>query len=136
MNPDAKLSAALLTPALVLALVVALSVACGESAVERRAREMTGGDPGHGLVLVRKYGCNGCHMVPGMPGAKTGAVAGPAFDGVGSRPSLAGKLPNTPQNLMRWIRDPQSVSRGTQMPNLRVSEQDSRDLAAFLYTLR
>jgi cytochrome c1 len=133
MRSDAKLPAGLLVPVLLLALVLA---ACGESEAERHARQITGGDPGNGLGLVRKYGCNSCHMVPGAPGAKTGAKAGPPFEGVGSRPTLAGGLPNTPENLIRWIRNPQSVSRGTQMPNLGVSEQDSRDLAAFLYTLR
>ena len=133
MNPDSRLPAGILLPALILALVLA---ACGESETERHARQVTGGDPGHGLVLVRKYGCNSCHMVPGAPGVKTGGKAGPPFEGVGSRPTLAGGLPNTPQNLIRWIRDPQSVSKGTQMPTLGVSEQDSRDLAAFLYTLR
>jgi cytochrome c1 len=37
---------------------------------------------------------------------------------------------------MRWIRDPQGVTKGTPMPNLGVSEQEGRDLAAFLYTLK
>jgi cytochrome c2 len=111
-----------------------LFCACGESQVERNARQMTGGDPGHGPLLVRRYGCNACHIIPGVSG--TQGKVGPSLEGIASRVYLAGKLNNTPQNLMRWIRDPQGVTKGTAMPNLGVSEQDGRDLAAYLYTLR
>ncbi len=58
------------------------------------------------------------------------------FDRLASREQLAGKLPNTPENLMRWIRDPQDVSPGTAMPQMGLSEQEGRDIAAFLYSLR
>lgn len=108
--------------------------ACGESEVERQARQKTGGDPGHGAVLVRRYGCNACHMIPGVPGAK--GKTGPTLEGIADRPRLAGEIDNTPQNLMRWIRDPQSVKKGTAMPTLGISEPEGRDLAAFLYTLK
>jgi cytochrome c1 len=47
---------------------------------------------------------------------------------------LAGKLDNNPDNLQRWIRDPQSVTPGTAMPDLRVGQSDARDMTAFLYT--
>jgi cytochrome c len=122
-----------LIPMMVL-LCALLVGACGESAAERDARRLTGGDPGRGELLVRRYGCNSCHLIPGFSEPKT--QAGPPLAGILSRPQLAGRLPNTPENLIRWIRDPQSVSRGTQMPTLGVSEAEGRDLAAFLYALR
>ena len=115
-------------------LFVLLLGACGESAVERKARQLTGGDPQRGELLVRRYGCNTCHLIPGLSEPKT--QVGPPLRGILSRPQLAGRLPNTPQNLIRWIRDPQSVSRGTLMPTLGVTEEEGRDLAAFLYALR
>jgi cytochrome c len=118
-------------PVLLLALLLG---ACGESSVERNARQLTGGDPGHGLVLVRRYGCNACHVIPGLSGAR--GQVGPPLQGIAARVYLAGRLRNTPQNLMLWIRDPQGVSKGTAMPNMGVTEQDGRDLAAFLYTLQ
>ncbi len=108
--------------------------ACGEGAVERKARELTGGDPQRGEVLVRRYGCNSCHLIPGLSEPKM--QVGPPLRGLLSRPQLAGRLSNTPENLIRWIRDPQSVVRGTQMPTLGVTEEEGRDLAAYLYTLR
>ena len=61
-------------------------------------------------------------------------MVGPPLDGVGGRAIIAGKLENKPDNLMRWIIDPQHVSPGTAMPNLGVSDRDARDISAFLYT--
>lgn len=49
---------------------------------------------------------------------------------------IAGLLTNTPDNLMRWIRDPPGVDSLTAMPNVGVTEPDARDIAAYLYTLR
>jgi cytochrome c len=108
--------------------------ACGHGDVEETARALTGGDPGHGPDLIRKYGCGSCHNVPGVPGAK--GMVGPPLDTIASRSYLAGQLPNTPENLMRWIRKPQDVAPGTAMPDVGVTEKDGRDIAAYLYTLR
>ena len=41
-----------------------------------------------------------------------------------------------PANLIRCIREPQDVLPGTAMPVLGVTEQDGKDIAAYLYTLR
>ena len=49
---------------------------------------------------------------------------------------IAGVLPNTPANLVRWIQEPQAVTRATPMPNMGLTDQQSRDIAAYLYTLR
>jgi cytochrome c1 len=38
--------------------------------------------------------------------------------------------------LIRWIETPQAIEPGTAMPNLGVTEQRARDMAAYLYTLR
>ena len=75
-----------------------------------------------------------CHIIPGLSGAQ--GKTGPSLEGLAARPTLAGEIANTPENLMRWIRDPQSVKKGTAMPTLGISEQEGRDLAAFLYTLK
>lgn len=92
-----------------------------------------GGRPSHGARLVREYGCGGCHVVPGVPNAD-GRV-GPRLDEVGREIYIAGVLANTPENMVRWIRDPQQVDPLSAMPNLSVSERDARDIAAFLYGL-
>ena len=47
---------------------------------------------------------------------------------------VAGKLANKPENIEKWIRDPQQVSPGTAMPDLNVGDRDARDITAFLYS--
>lgn len=120
------------TAAIVL-LAVALS-GCGEGQAKEEAARMTGGNPDHGAVLIQKYGCSACHTIPGIEGAR--ATIGPPLDRLGQRAHLAGELPNTPENLIRWITDPQSVARGTAMPDVGVSDPEARHIAAYLYTLR
>ncbi len=116
------------------ALAAALAAgACGEDHDEV-ARALTGGDPDRGRRAIRHHGCGACHRIPGVGGAE--AMVGPPLDGLGRRSYLAGRLPNTPDNLIRWIRDPQGVVPGNAMPHMAISEPDGRDMAAYLYTLR
>ena len=49
---------------------------------------------------------------------------------------IAGVLNNSPDNLALWIENPQAVVPGNAMPNMGISHQDSRDITAFLYTLK
>jgi cytochrome c len=121
-----------LRPALaVLAVVATALAAC--SARQQTTAAWTGGDPGRGREALRRYGCSACHEIPGVRGA-TGLV-GPPLGRMASRVYLAGMLPNTPDNLVRWIRKPQEVRQPTAMPDVGVTEQDGRDIAAYLYTL-
>ena len=92
----------------------------------------TGGDPDRGESIFIQYGCGSCHAVKGVRTA-TGSV-GPPLDGIALRVIIGGHLSNTPDNMQKWIRDPQQVSPGTAMPDLNVGEQDARDITAFLYT--
>ena len=98
------------------------------------AKAVPGGDPSRGPAAIQKYGCIACHVIHGVVGAR-GRV-GPALDGLATRSIVAGRLSNTPENLVHWIQDPQGVSPGTVMPNMGVSEPDARDIAAYLYTLK
>jgi cytochrome c len=116
-----------------LAIVALAAAGCGPDAAARAAA-LTGGKPERGGKLIQDYGCGGCHVVPGVTGAE-GAV-GPPLSGIASRSMLAGRLPNNPTNMIRWIRQPQEVEPGTAMPDLHVSESDGRDIAAYLYTLQ
>lgn len=45
-------------------------------------------------------------------------------------------LRNTPDNLMSWLENPQRVVPGNVMPDMGITAQDARDIAAYLYTLR
>ena len=102
------------------------------SLLRMHAAAETGGDPARGEAMFIQYGCGSCHAVKNVRTA-TGMV-GPPLDGIGLRMIIAGHLANNPQNMEKWIRYPQQVSPGTAMPDLRVGEQDARDITAFLYT--
>jgi cytochrome c2 len=92
------------------------------------------GDPERGRLLLRQYGCVTCHRISGVAG-RQGDV-GPSLDGIARRVYLAGVLPNTPENMARWILAPQAFAPRTAMPDMQVSEQYARDMVAYLHTLR
>lgn len=100
---------------------------------EDAARITTGGDAARGRELVSAYGCVACHSIAGVPGADRRVA--PPLTGIGGRMFIAGVLPNEPENLILWIRDPRGVDSLTAMPDVGASERDARDMAAFLYTL-
>jgi cytochrome c2 len=92
-----------------------------------------GGDAKAGRRAIRKYGCPACHTISGVPGAR--GLVGPPLNGMAERSYIAGELPNTPANLMHWIQHPHEVEPHTVMPEMNVTEDDSRDIAAYLYLL-
>lgn len=96
------------------------------------AAAITGGDPARGEAMFIEYGCGSCHGLKHVRKA-TGTV-GPPLDGIAIRTMVAGHLDNSPENVERWIREPQAVSPGTAMPDLNVGQRDARDITAFLYT--
>ena len=122
--------------ALGLVTLVASSSACGAAnqADAREAAAITGGDPSRGPDLLRKYGCQSCHTIPGVVGAN--GLVGPPLAGIASRSYIGGVLPNAPDNMLRWIRDPKGVDAKTAMPNTGVTPSDARHIAAYLYTLK
>ena len=97
------------------------------------AEQITHGNSVAGAAAIRRYGCGGCHVISGINDAR--GTVGPSLDGISTRAELSGGLANTPDNMVRWLRDPKGVRPGSGMPNLGVSERDGRDMAAYLYTL-
>jgi cytochrome c2 len=111
-----------------LVLAMALGAAgCGSTATMLPG----GGDADRGASLMEAYGCGACHTIPGLRGAD--AHVGPDLGDFAERRSIAGSLPNTPGNLVRWLENPQRVEPGTLMPDLDVPEAAARDIAAYLY---
>jgi cytochrome c len=116
-----------------LLVLLALAAACGPNRIEA-ARALTGGEPERGRELCRRYSCGSCHVIPGV--SEDPGKLGPTLVRVAERPMLGGQVPNTPDNMKQWIRDPHAMKRGSGMPKLGVNDSDARDLAAFMYTLR
>jgi cytochrome c len=112
--------------------LVALAACASDD--KRLVEDLTGGDVSRGERAFRTYGCGSCHEVHGNFTAQ-GSV-GPSFHDFPYQSYLPGGLPNTPVNLARWIQHPREVEPKTAMPDLHVTENDARDLSAYLYTMR
>ena len=93
-----------------------------------------GGDARIGKQLVAQYQCGACHKIPDVPGA--GGEAGPDLEKFGRLSYIAGGIPNVPPRLVAWLLDPPALKPGTAMPDVGLTEQEARHMAAFLYTLR
>jgi cytochrome c2 len=98
---------------------------------DRIARTITGGDPVRAAKIMRRYGCGGCHTIPGVPGAD--GQVGPQLSGLLHRVYVGGVATNSPDHLIEWIVDPQKLSPRSAMPATGISEAEARDVAAYLY---
>lgn len=88
----------------------------------------------HGQALFRSTTCVMCHSVRGTI---AGARLGPDLTHVATRGHLAAAtLPNSRDNLLRWIADPQHVKPGNHMPSSDLSRRDLEAIASYLETLR
>ena len=99
---------------------------------ETMATAMAGGDPARAPALIRRYGCAGCHTIPGIPGGD-GKVGGPLAD-IRHRVYVGGVITNSPDNLVHWIVSPQTFSPRSAMPATGISEAEARDVATYLYS--
>lgn len=86
-----------------------------------------------GRRAVQQYLCATCHTIPGIVSANR--HVGPPLGGMARRHFIAGIVNNTPENMERFLKDPQRLDPLTAMPALGLTDKDARDIAAFLYTL-
>jgi cytochrome c len=120
--------------AMLLFALLAVATACGIQPSSGTTLQVAGGDQARGKTALQQYGCGSCHQISGVSNAR--GDVGPPLTGLASRRVIAGYLPNTADNLIHWIQNPQSVAPGNVMPNMGVSDQDARDMAAYLATLK
>jgi cytochrome c2 len=114
-------------------LFVVILFSCNRE-TKNEATLATGGDPNRGKEAIDKYGCNACHIIPGVPGPK--GMVGPTLEHFAERAYIGGKFANNPETLIKWLQNPPAFNPNTAMPNLGITEPDSRDIAAYLYTLK
>jgi cytochrome c oxidase subunit 2 len=87
-----------------------------------------------GAEVFREKNCVNCHSIAGF---MTKGVVAPDLTHLGSRATLAaGALPNTPENLARWITNPQSVKKGALMPDIGLTTEQIKYLTAYLEGLK
>lgn len=89
--------------------------------LERRGRE-----------VLHREACLSCHTLGG-----TGAGVAPDLTHIAGRRTLAAvTLPNTRENLARWLKNPRAIKPGTRMPDFELSDPDIAALTAYLGSLR
>ncbi|MFN2624219.1 MAG: cytochrome c family protein [Chthoniobacterales bacterium] len=115
-------------------LATACLTACKPSgATKLWASEATGGIPEHGKKAIGKYGCAACHTIDGI---SSEAMVGPPLTRMAARSYLAGNMQNNAANLIHFIQHPRAVHNDTAMPETGLTDQEARDIAAYLYTYK
>jgi cytochrome c len=125
---------------LAFALLLLLAVACNrdESAKALAQAETEAapiGDAERGKALTAQYGCNVCHVVPGIGGPQ--GSLGPSLAGLASRPAISfNTVQNTPENLAKYIQNPASLNPQSSMPPIGLTDVEAKDIAAYLLALK
>ncbi len=112
----------------------------GPSSVIRENRQQTnvaqgsqGQDAHTGQMVFEQQACVNCHTVKGTI---ANGRYGPDLTHLMSRDTIgAGILPNTQQNLVRWINDPNDFKPGCLMPAMHLTDEQNAQIAAYLLTL-
>jgi cytochrome c oxidase subunit 2 len=88
----------------------------------------------HGRDVFLHTQCVLCHTVRGTPAA---GKVGPDLTHVGTRGKIAsGTLLTKPDAVAAWLRDPQHIKPGSQMPPTRLSDADAQALSEYLVNLK
>ena len=109
-----------------------LAGACQDGAA--LPRPLAGADPSRGREIAERVACAACHDIPDISWPR-GRMGG-SLAGFASRPLIAGRFPNQPDVLVRWITDAPAMAPDTGMPPQPLDPDEVRDVAAWLYTLR
>ena len=93
-----------------------------------------------GAKIFADAPCAICHTIKGVSGFSkdyTYGFRGPDLTHFGGRGTLAGAmLENTPENVAAWIRNPDKLKPGANMPTLGLSGEELNDLVAYLESLK
>jgi cytochrome c oxidase subunit II len=95
------------------------------------------GDAARGLALFTHYDCHQCHTVRGGGLDRVSQGTGPDLTHLATRRTLAAATAaNTPENLLRFIRDPHELKPGVLMPATPVAPEDLRAMVRYLEGLQ
>ena len=87
-----------------------------------------------GQHIFETTACINCHAIGGTV---ADGRFGPDLSHLMSRDTIAaGAAPNTPENLRRWIRNPDDIKPGSRMPAMELSDRELDAVTAYLTTLR
>jgi cytochrome c2 len=84
--------------------------------------------PKTGASLFVAKNCSACHR-------KNSSNICPSLVNFAQKPLIAGKVPNTRDNLRKWLKKPSSIKKGTRMPNLGLADEEIELLIEYIQTL-
>ncbi len=106
------------------------------AAVTEKTPEIASGtdsaEKGRSIFIERA--CVGCHTIQGIPEAQ--GKVGPELTHQASNSLIVDVLPNTEENLKKYLKDPAAVKPGALMPNQYLLDSEIEALVAFLRTLK
>ncbi len=93
------------------------------------------GDDAHtGQQVFEQQACVNCHTIKGT---MANGRYGPDLTHLMSRDTIgSGIVPNTRENLLRWINDPNDFKPGCLMPAMHLTDQQNAQITAYLLTLQ
>jgi cytochrome c oxidase subunit II len=105
-----------------------------ENAQEVNAAQSSSAVDAHtGQVVFEQQACVNCHTVKGTI---ANGRYGPDLTHLMSRDTIgSGILPNTRENLLRWINDPNDFKPGCTMPAMHLTDEQNAQITAYLLTL-
>lgn len=83
-----------------------------------------------GRAAIERVQCGACHEIPGIDWPR--GRLGPSLTGRNEDGLIAGALPNTPENLARFVRNAPAAKPGSTMPPMPLSPEEAHDVAAYL----
>lgn len=99
-----------------------------------RTPTLADADVKRGRQLVTDKGCVACHAFPDVKWPRGGL--GPSLEHFGRQGLIAGRLPNQPGVLMQFVRNAPAQIPGTAMPAIPMTDQEARDVTAYLLQLQ
>lgn len=91
-------------------------------------------DAQQGRRVFEEQACMNCHEIKGTV---ANGRYGPDLSHLMSRDTIgSGIVPNTPENLKKWIEDPNNFKPGCLMPAMHLTDVQNAQLVAYLTTLR
>jgi cytochrome c oxidase subunit 2 len=86
-----------------------------------------------GQAIFFSQTCINCHSIQGTPAT---ASIGPDLTHVSQRKELGGGvIENSTENLARWMKNPQAIKPGCKMPDFKFSDDQVRQIVAYLQSI-
>ena len=117
------------------AAVTAYLVSIGKESDYRYTREKgtyKGGNAAKGKEIFETVGCQGCHVTSEF--TKVREARGTSYDKAPELTRVGSKV--NPDWAFDWVKNPRHYHPDTQMPSLRLSDTEARNVVAYLMTLK